>query len=105
MSSRVLSLHLWPSRNFQGHEVFWQADFGTVSTQLTEQVHSDEEVVGEVSRLREEVEILRGELHRAEVELEDRCWMAPTVLQVLAGSSNHSLLAKYHSAVPLLIMM
>eukprot|EP00090_Calanus_glacialis_P031458 TRINITY_DN5194_c0_g1_i1.p1 TRINITY_DN5194_c0_g1~~TRINITY_DN5194_c0_g1_i1.p1 ORF type:complete len:668 (-),score=266.49 TRINITY_DN5194_c0_g1_i1:374-2377(-) len=35
----------------------------------------------EVGRLREEVEILRGELHRAEVELEDRCWMAPTVLQ------------------------
>jgi len=35
----------------------------------------------EVGRLRDEVEILRGELHRAEVELEDRCWMAPTVLQ------------------------
>jgi len=35
----------------------------------------------EVGRLREEVEILRGELQRAEVELEDRCWMAPTVLQ------------------------
>lgn len=35
----------------------------------------------EVGRLREEVEILRGELHRAEVELEDRCWVAPTVLQ------------------------
>lgn len=37
---------------------------------------------GEVDRLREEVEILRGELHRAEIELEDRCWVAPTALQV-----------------------
>lgn len=36
---------------------------------------------GEVGRLREEVETLRGELQRAEVELEDRCWVAPTVLQ------------------------
>lgn len=36
----------------------------------------------EVDRLREEVEILRGELHRAEVELEDKCWVAPTILQV-----------------------
>jgi len=35
----------------------------------------------EVGRLREEVEILRGELHRAEIELEDRCWVAPTILQ------------------------
>jgi hypothetical protein len=35
----------------------------------------------EVSRLKEEVEVLRNELHRAEVELEDRCWVAPTVLQ------------------------
>jgi len=35
----------------------------------------------EVGRLREEVEILRGELQRAEVELEDKCWMAPTMLQ------------------------
>jgi len=35
----------------------------------------------EMGRLREEVEILRGELHRAEVELEDRCWVAPTILQ------------------------
>merc|ERR1712200_292794 len=34
-----------------------------------------------VGRLREEVEILRGELHRAEIELEDRCWVAPTILQ------------------------
>jgi hypothetical protein len=23
-----------------------------------------------------------AELHRAEVELEDRCWVAPTILQV-----------------------
>ena len=35
----------------------------------------------EVGRLREEVEILRGELQRAEVELEDKCWMAPSMLQ------------------------
>ena len=44
----------------------------------------DRAVVGEeeVDRLREEVEILRGELHRAEVELEDKCWVAPTILQV-----------------------
>ena len=44
----------------------------------------DRTVVGEeeVDRLREEVEILRGELHRAEVELEDKCWVAPTILQV-----------------------
>jgi hypothetical protein len=35
-----------------------------------------------VDKLREEVEILRSELHRAEVELEDRCWVAPTILQV-----------------------
>jgi len=43
----------------------------------------DRTVVGEeeVDRLREEVEILRGELHRAEVELEDKCWVAPTILQ------------------------
>lgn len=41
----------------------------------------EEEGGEEVGRLREEVEILRGELHRAEIELEDRCWVAPTVLQ------------------------
>ena len=35
----------------------------------------------EVSRLKEELEILRSELHRAELELEDKCWMAPPVLQ------------------------
>ena len=34
-----------------------------------------------VSRLKEEVEILRNELQRAEVELEDKCWVAPLVLQ------------------------
>jgi stromal interaction molecule 1 len=44
----------------------------------------------EVDKLREEVEILRGELHRVEVELEDRCWMAPTILQVCVyGISRH----------------
>ena len=36
---------------------------------------------GEVSRLKEELELLRSELHRAEVELEDKCWVAPPVLQ------------------------
>ena len=35
----------------------------------------------EVSRLKEELEVLRNELHRAEVELEDKCWMASPVLQ------------------------
>ena len=35
----------------------------------------------EVSRLKEEVEVLRNELHRAEVELEELCWLATTVLQ------------------------
>ena len=44
-------------------------------------VKRDEEGGEEVGRLREEVEILRGELQRAEVELEDKCWMAPTMLQ------------------------
>ena len=52
--------------------------------------HDDHQVGGgvselEVDKLREEVEILRGELHRAEVELEDRCWVAPTILQVPAS--------------------
>ena len=42
---------------------------------------TDAESSAEVSRLREEVEILRNELQRAEVELEDKCWMAPPVLQ------------------------
>jgi len=35
----------------------------------------------ELDRVKEEVEALRNELHRAEVELEDKCWMAPPVLQ------------------------
>ena len=35
----------------------------------------------EVSRLKEELELLRSELNRAEVELEDKCWMASPVLQ------------------------
>ena len=35
----------------------------------------------EFSRLKEEVELLRHELQRAEVELEDKCWVAPPVLQ------------------------
>ena len=35
----------------------------------------------ELDRVKQEVEALRNELHRAEVELEDKCWMAPPVLQ------------------------
>ena len=35
----------------------------------------------ELDRFKQEVEALRNELHRAEVELEDKCWMAPPVLQ------------------------
>ncbi len=35
----------------------------------------------EISRLKEELDLLRTELQRAEVELEDRCWVAPPVLQ------------------------
>ena len=35
----------------------------------------------EVSRLREEVEILRNELHQAEIRLDDRSWTAPMSLQ------------------------
>lgn len=34
-----------------------------------------------MSQMREELEILRNELHRAELELEDKCWVAPPVLQ------------------------
>ena len=35
----------------------------------------------ELDRVKQEVEALRDELRRAEVELEDKCWMAPPVLQ------------------------
>jgi len=35
----------------------------------------------EVARLKAEIEILRGELQRAEGELEDRCWSPPVGLQ------------------------
>lgn len=35
----------------------------------------------EVLRLKEEVEVLRNELQRAENELEDRAWFAPKMLQ------------------------
>lgn len=35
----------------------------------------------EVSKLKEEVKVLRSELHRAEEELEDRPWVAPPLLQ------------------------
>lgn len=35
----------------------------------------------ELDRVKAEVEVLRNELHRAEGELEDKCWMAPPVLQ------------------------
>jgi stromal interaction molecule 1 len=36
----------------------------------------------EVSKLKEEVKVLRSELHRAEEELEDRPWVAPPLLQI-----------------------
>ena len=45
---------------------FFQGDISDVTSSV------------EVSRLREEVEVLRSELHRAEIDLEDRCWQAPT---------------------------
>ena len=35
----------------------------------------------ELDRVKQEVDALRTELHRAEMELEDKCWMAPPVLQ------------------------
>ena len=35
----------------------------------------------ELDRVKQEVDALRDELRRAEVELEDKCWMAPPVLQ------------------------
>ena len=35
----------------------------------------------ELDRVKQEVEALRNELRRAEMELEDKCWMAPPVLQ------------------------
>jgi len=35
----------------------------------------------EVSRLKEEVEVLRHELQLREVEIEDKCWVSPPVLQ------------------------
>ncbi len=38
-------------------------------------------IQSEISRLKEELEVLRGELHQAELELEDKCWLAPPVLQ------------------------
>jgi stromal interaction molecule 1 len=44
-------------------------------------VTSDMPDAMEVSRLKEELEMLRHELQRAEVELEDKCWVAPPVLQ------------------------
>lgn len=44
--------------------------------------HADPMVEMELHRLREEVDILRAELQRAEGELEDRlCWSAPPDLQ------------------------
>ena len=45
----------------------------------------------EFDRVRQEVEALRNELRRAEMELEDKCWMAPPVLQHWLQVSNHYL--------------
>lgn len=44
---------------------------------------NSDEIALEVTRLREEVEILRSELIRAETQLEDKCWEAPPTLQHL----------------------
>jgi len=41
----------------------------------------DEQMREEISRLRGEVEVLRSELQRAEVELQDKCWVPPPALQ------------------------
>ena len=50
--------------------------------QIREKMQAEEQQGNEeVAMLKEEVEILREELQRAEVELEDKCWVAPTVLQ------------------------
>jgi len=51
------------------------------SNKNMERMVGEESETEEVGRLREEVEVLRRELSRAEEELEDRCWMAPTLLQ------------------------
>lgn len=44
-------------------------------------VSSEVPDASEVSRLKEEVEVLRHELQRAEFEIEDKCWVSPPVLQ------------------------
>ena len=46
-----------------------------------QQQQLDSTDVMEVSRLREQDEVLRIELQQAEIKLEDRCWIAPPVLQ------------------------
>ena len=56
-----------------------RVDTGEQVKERTQQ--KEQEGREEVAVLREEVEILREELQRAEVELEDKCWVAPTVLQ------------------------
>ena len=43
---------------------------------LQQQQQLDSTDVMEVSRLREQDEVLRIELQQAEIELEDRCWIA-----------------------------
>ena len=48
---------------------------------LQQQQQLDSTDVMEVSRLREQDEVLRIELQQAEIKLEDRCWIAPPVLQ------------------------
>lgn len=50
--------------------------------EVKERKHMEEQQGNEeVAILKEEVEILKEELQRAEVELEDKCWVAPTLLQ------------------------
>ena len=60
-------------------EMQTRVDTGEQVKERTQQ--KEQEGREEVAVLREEVEILREELQRAEVELEDKCWVAPTVLQ------------------------
>ncbi|TRY64378.1 hypothetical protein TCAL_06869 [Tigriopus californicus] len=59
-------------------EKLHQKDSKIESLSSTPTDHSDSLVM---NQMREELEILRNELHRAELELEDKCWVAPPVLQ------------------------
>ena len=49
----------------------------------------------ELDRVKQEVEALRNELDRAQFELEDKCWMAPPVLQHWLQVGNTLYLTRY----------